>query len=191
MANKASRINREIEVRFLEINKAGLIQKLRALKARDFGQDLLREIIFYDPKKIWLKQKKMVRLREFGKTKLLTFKHTQSLKVTGTKELEIKIDDIGKAKQILENLGLVAFRVQEKKRHTFLLDKVSVDIDEHPKVPVYVEIEGPSEAALKKTAKLLGLDWATAHFESSRDFIEKIYKIPLTSLKVYTFNRVE
>ena len=54
-----------------------------------------------------------------------------------------------------------------------------------------MEIEGPSEFDLKKAAKVLGLNWKDAHFESSRDFIEKIYKIPLTRLKIYTFDKVE
>jgi hypothetical protein len=44
---------------------------------------------------------------------------------------------------------------------------------------------------LKDAARALELDWNNAHYESSRDFIEKIYGIPLTNLKIYTFKKIE
>jgi adenylate cyclase, class 2 len=188
MTNSA---NREFEVRFLEINKEDIIAKLKVLKARDLGGDLLHEIIFYDKNKDWLKEKKIVRIRQSNSGVTLCFKHTEKAEVGGTKEVEIEINNIDKAKEILENMGLVAFRTQEKKRHTYLFDSVSVSIDEHPKVPPYLEIEGYSEIVLRDAARALELDWKDAHIESSRDFIEQVYKIPLTSLKTYTFDKIE
>jgi adenylate cyclase class 2 len=175
----------------LEINKPAIIGRLKFLGAKDLGGQVLEETIFYDPRKKWLKEKKMVRLRKSSAGLFLAFKHTQKDSADGTLELEFKVRDFKKAKAFLENIGLKAFRVQQKRRHSFIYRNTKIDIDEHPKVPVYVEIEGPSEFDLKKAAKVLGLNWKDAHFESSRDFIEKIYKIPLTRLKIYTFDKVE
>jgi len=46
--------NREIEVRFLEIDYPSLVEKLNGLGAEDFGEDFLREIIFYDKDLKWM-----------------------------------------------------------------------------------------------------------------------------------------
>jgi adenylate cyclase class 2 len=186
-----NQINRQFEVRFLEINKDEIMEKLRKLNARDVGDDLLNEIIFYDKDKNWLKEKKMARLRQSNQGVALTFKHTEDETIGGTKEVEIEVSNMDKAKEILESIGLVAFREQEKKRRTFLFDSVRVDIDEHPKVPPYLEIEGSNETVLRDAARALELDWSKAHFESSREFIPKIYNIPLLDLHYYTFDKIE
>lgn len=39
-------------------------------------------------------------------------------------------------------------------------------LDEWPWLPTYIEIEGPTEAAIKETAHKLGFDWADAKFGS-------------------------
>ena len=57
--------NREIEVRFLEIDKAALIARLKELGAHDHGEELLEEIIFYDKDLKWRDvENKRVRLRK-------------------------------------------------------------------------------------------------------------------------------
>ena len=182
--------SREFEVRFLEIDKSSLMEKLRRIKAKDLGEELFREIIFYDRDLKWQTEGKMVRLRQGRGKILMTYKHSRN-KLGETTEAETTVGDLNKTREILENLGLTAFRTQEKKRHTFLFDSVTVDIDEHPKVPPYVEIEGANETVLRDAARALELDWKDAHFESSREFIPKIYHIPLLDLHFYTFDKME
>ena len=53
------------------------------------------------------------------------------------------------AMNFLEKVGLKAMRRLEKYRHTFELGDVTVDIDTWPKIPVYMEVEGPSVDSLK------------------------------------------
>ncbi len=183
--------NKEIEARFLEIDVPEMVKKLLLMGAKDLGEELLEETIFYDPEKRWLKEKKMVRLRKTPTKQLLTYKHTKSDGPEGTEEIEMSVDDLAKTRQLLEALGLKAFRFQEKKRRVFLWDGVHISIDEHPMVPPYLEIEGPSEQLIKDAARAMELDWSKARFESSRDFIEKIYQIPLTGLSTYTFKKIE
>ncbi|MFA5991621.1 MAG: class IV adenylate cyclase [Candidatus Doudnabacteria bacterium] len=183
--------NREIEVRFLGINVEEIVKKLLLMGAKDKGEELLEETIFYDLDKKWLAEKKVVRLRKTPTKQLLTYKHTTADTPNGTEEIEMTVDDLAKTKSLLEALGLKAFRIQEKKRRIFLWDGVEFAIDEHPMVPPYLEIEGPSETLIKDAARAVELDWKDAHFESSRDFIENYYKIPLTSYKTYTFKKIE
>lgn len=183
--------NIEIEARFLEIDKGSIIVKLLDLNAKDLGEETLDEIIFYDPERKWLEQKKVVRIRTYKKGTFVTYKDTSLETINGTKEIEFEVHDVEKVQAFLESIGLKAFRKQQKKRHTFLWGGVNIDIDEYPKIPTYLEIEGPSETLVKDTARALGLNWADAHFESVKDIIEKIYMIPLSNLSVYTFEHME
>jgi adenylate cyclase class 2 len=184
--------NKEIEVRFLEINKELLIKKLNDLGAEDHGEDLLEEIIFYDKDYKWRdEEKKFVRLRKNKKNTALAYKHHQQENLDGVEEIEFNIIDSDKVELFLERLGLVAYRHQQKKRHTFLLDGVTIDIDTWPKIPTYVELEGTSESALKEVAKKLDLDWKDAVFENARIVIEERYHIPVGSMKWFTFSKFE
>ncbi len=184
--------NREIEVRFLEIDKEAIVKELQALGAEDLGEDFLKEVIFYDKDLKWqYEEKKFVRLRQARGEIFLTFKHNEAETATGTVEFEFKVDDWEKAKAFLEAIGLTAFREQEKKRRTFKLGEVIVDIDTWPSIPTYVELEGKSEDDLKSAAKTLGLDWSKAIFETARFLIEKYYKIPVSKLRYFTFEKIE
>ena len=148
---------REIEVRFLEIDVEGLIHKLMKVGATDRGEDFFREIIFYDKASKWqYEEKKFVRIRQTNKNIFVTFKHNEEDTATGTKEIEFEIKNLEVVKKFLEEVGLVAFREQEKRRHTFILDEVVVDIDTWPSIPTYVELEGSSEEALKGVAAKIG-----------------------------------
>ena len=69
--------DKEIEVRFLEIDKEALIKKLEHLGAIDLGKDFLREVIFYDKAGKWqYEEKKFVRIRSTREGIFLAFKHT-------------------------------------------------------------------------------------------------------------------
>ncbi|MBI3485464.1 CYTH domain-containing protein [Candidatus Daviesbacteria bacterium] len=184
--------NREIEVRFLEINPQEIIEKLNSLGAADQGEDLFTEIIFYDKDLKWqYQEKKIVRLRKNNQGIFLAFKQLIEKSADGTVEVEFKVEDLEKAKQFLKEIGLVDFRHQEKKRHSFKLDKVSVDIDIFPaNIPPLVELEGESELELKEAVKKIGLDWKDVCMESTRYLIENRYKIPVSKLKFFTFNKV-
>lgn len=183
--------NREIEVRFLEIKKDALIQKLRGLGAFDHGEDFLEEIIFYDKELAWQREKKkVVKIRKTKDGIFLSFKHKDTDSHLDIKEIELKIDDIEKGKSFLEEIGLVAYRRQEKKRHKLFLDEVTVDIDTWPSVPTYVEFEGQSEEKIKAVAEKLAFDWSTVVLESPLFIIENRYRIPLSVLKYFTFDRV-
>lgn len=188
--------NLEIEVKFLEINEAALKAKLAELGAEDLGEDLLKEIIFYDKDLVWVKERKtrqrFVRLRQTHGQTYLTYKSRMD---DGTEdyatELETTVGDMDKAKQILEAIGLVVARHQEKKRHTYKIDGVTVDIDTWPQIPTYVELEGSDEQAIKDLTTKLGFDWSQGVFDTAAGVIEKTYGIVVQELKYFTFNKIE
>jgi adenylate cyclase class 2 len=184
--------NREIEVRFLEINTEALKKRLRELGAEDFGEDLFEEIIAYKDAQ-WLEYKrKFVRLRKTKDRISLTYKHQEKDTIDGTEEIEFEVDNFDNAELFLKRIGFDFFmRKQQKKRHSFKLDGVTADIDTWPKVPTYVELEGDSEQKLKDTAQKLNLDWSNAIFENPRMLIEKYYGIPVAKLTSFTFDKIE
>lgn len=181
----------EIEAKFLEIDAEKVKARLRELGAEDLGEDHIRERIFYDKAMTWPKQEKFARIRETARGIRLTYKHDTEATLTGTMELEFGISDADMAQKFLEAVGLVTFRVQEKRRHTLRLDGVTFDIDTWPKVPTYLEIEGPSEEKVESAAKALGLDWSTAVFGTAARVIEDVYKIPVKSFHIFTFDKME
>lgn len=184
--------HREIEARFLEIDKDEFVKKLHALGAKDLGEILLKEIIFFDRGLEWLKVGgEFIRLRIAGAKTILAYKHHKQKTVDGTTEIEFEVGDAKKAKAFLETIGFIAYRHQEKKRHTFQLDAVTIDIDTWPRVPTYVELEGSSEQALKDTAAKLGLEWNDAVFGAAGTIIEKHYGIPVHTMHWFTFDRFE
>ena len=148
----------EIEVRFLEVNVAELFAKLKDLGAKDEGEDFLEETIFYDKALEWQAYgRKLVRIRKTKKETLLTYKHQAVDSATGTEEIQFPVPDARVATKFLDRVGLVAYRKQEKKRHTFVLGEVTIDFDTWPKIPTYVELEGASEESLKRPHSSWGL----------------------------------
>jgi len=185
-------LHKEIEVRFLEIDEEELKKKLREFSAQDHGEDFLEEVIFYDKAMRWRdKEGKFVRLRKSKKGIYLSYKHHQAERADGTEEIELKIDNLEKAEVFLDRIGLVAYRHQQKKRHSFELDGVTLDIDTWPRIPTYVELEGQSEDALKQVAIKLGFDWGDVVFENARIVIENRYHIPVGNMKWFTFGKFE
>lgn len=184
-------MKQEVEARFLEIDKDQLTNKLIKLGAKDNGEQLLTETIFSDAEKTWTNAGKRVRLRSNGSKSELAYKQTDKQGIDGAMEIEFDISSPEKAKLFLEHIGLRALRDQEKRRHTFTLDDVTIDIDTWPKIPPYVEIEGKSESEIKAVAEKLGFNWSDAVFDDAREVIQNYYHIPYDSLQWFTFERCE
>lgn len=183
--------NREIEVRFLEIDTEALKQRLATLGAEDHGENLLDEIIFYDIEETWPKLQKVVRIRKTKNGSTVAFKDHSQSGVDGAKEVEFTVDSFDMAQEFLSLLGFLRLkRHQQKKRHSFTLDGVTVDIDTWPQIPTFVELEGQSEENLRTVADLLGLNWGNANTTNAANVIES-YGIPVKTLTSYTFEKVE
>lgn len=182
---------KEFEVRFLEIDTVAIKKKLTELGAQDKGEVLLRETIFYDQNLSWVDNHQLLRVREDGESVLVTYKHQKDGLTMDATEIEFHADNAAQAIALFTAIGLQPYRHQEKRRHTFTLGEVVLDIDTWPKVPPYIEIEALSEAPIKKVAAQLRLDWSLALLDSPRVVLEKKYKIPFSKLRYFTFDRTE
>lgn len=183
---------KEIEVRFLEINKAQVVEKLRSLGAEDRGEHMLSEVIIYDKEYLWRdKERKHIRLRTYAGKTYLSYKHHKDLSLEGTDEVEFEVSDPIAAEEFFVRLGYVPYRHQEKRRHTLVLDECVIDIDEWPRIPVYLEIEGASEVSIKQCAEKIGLDWSSVELRTPRQVIEEKYRIPVGLMRWFTFDRFE
>lgn len=184
-------MDKEYEVKFLEINKDEVVKKLLDLGAEDKGRHLMSEIIFYDKDGKWMEEKRFARIRKKGEKVTVTYKHYHSQDIDGVEEIEFVIaDDVNKIKKFFEYMGMVAYRSQEKYRHTLVLDGVTFDIDEWPGVPAYLEVEGNNEDEVKKGAKMLDFNYENAtHFDAAE--VLKKYNIDIFKLKRFTFEGSE
>ncbi|MBU2667416.1 hypothetical protein KOI35_28280 [Actinoplanes bogorensis] len=68
-------------------------------------------------------------------------------------------------------MGFQALRYQENYREEWKLGDVTLDLDSWPDLATYLEIEGPSEDAVRTTADALGLDLDHATYGS----VDEVY----------------
>ncbi len=179
--------HQEIEVRFLKTTPKQLAEKLKKLHAIDKGEVVLEEVIFYDQARKWRDEHKFVRIRKSGDTVTMTYKHNTGQTIDSMKEIEVEIDDFDGGIQIIEATGLQIVRRQQKRRHTYILGDVVLDFDTWPRLPTYLELEGPSEKSLQNAASSLGLDWKDVVTLDARSIIEQIYGIPVSTMTEFVF----
>ncbi|KKT00240.1 MAG: Adenylate cyclase [Candidatus Nomurabacteria bacterium GW2011_GWF2_43_8] len=177
----------EIETRFLEINKDELVKKLISLGAVDKGEEKLEEIIFHAADGSWVGKRKFVRLRKTKDKIKLTYKENVEQTASSAREIEFEISDLEKCSKFLEKIELKAMRRLEKYRHTLELGDVTVDVDTWPKIPTYVEIEGPSVESLKNFCNEFGLDWEK-RFDGDAREVFRHYGFDLDKIDVITFS---
>jgi adenylate cyclase class 2 len=182
-------MQKEIETRFLDIDKDRLVQKLASLGAIDKGDEKLEEIIFHAADLSWVGKRKFVRLRKKKDRTVLTYKENVGQTVDSAQEIELEVSDLGKCSEFLGKLGLQPMRQLEKYRHTFELDGVTIDIDTWPKIPPYVEIEGPSVESLKNVCSKLDMDWEERFDGDAREVFRK-YGYDLDNITVITFSEL-
>jgi len=116
-------------------------------------------------KQFGINPNKWVRLRETNGKTTITIKHILNEKLQkkyGTKmqpvlETEMEVPSIESGNAILEQLGFSFRNYQEKKRTTYVLEKIEIDIDEWPLIPPYLEVEGESDKQINSIIRKLEL----------------------------------
>lgn len=183
----------EIERKILAINKEELVARLKKMKALKLFDALVRVKYFDFPDNSIRAKKDLLRIREFcekGKKPYteLVYKIYKCVK-SGCKyfeELETKIDGAKSFENLggfLSALGLKQTMHYEKKRTLYKLGKVNFEIDEHPRIPAFLEIEAPNPKVINKYIKLLGLEKHEQTAESIAQLMERKYsKISLNGL---------
>ena len=153
----------ELEAKFLAVDFDSIRARLRDAGAQCVVPMRLMKRKGYDfPGRVLQKTKNgWVRVRDEGNKITMAYKQLDNRNIDGTKEIELAVDSFETACAFLETIGLVSEVRQETKRESWRLGDCHIELDEWPWAKTYIEIEGPSEAALRQAAQQLGLDWNT------------------------------
>ncbi len=178
----------EIERKVLGIDKKKLISSINKLrpKPKKLFEGRVR-IRYFDFKDGSIRAKKdLLRVRELrekgrpARTELV-YKIYKGVK-NGCKCFEeIEVEQVGpkwfeKLSDFLTALGFVQTLYYEKKRTHYAYKKVKFEIDEHPRIPAFVEIEAPSPKEIDAVIKLLGLQNNEQTAESISELLVRKYK---------------
>lgn len=165
---KDAEIQPEIEATFINIDKDQLRAKLKELGAKLLQPETLMRRTIFD-----IDEHSFVRVRDEGNRITMSYKHLDTLSLSGMKEICLDVNNYNDAINFVKACGLKPKALQETLREEWELDGVELDIDTWPWLPSYVEIEGPSETAVKSVANKLGFDMADALYGS----VDEVYKI--------------
>lgn len=151
---------KEIEAKYLEVDRTSLISRLEAVGAiQEHPETLLKRRTYT------LGNGKSVRVRREGDGRITcTAKYEdKSLGVLSLDEYEVEVSDYHEMCSLLHLLYPdTPYGDQESRREKWKLDSSEITIDTWPGVPTFVEIESPSVDELTRISELLGYDITTA-----------------------------
>jgi adenylate cyclase, class 2 len=161
----------EIEVKFLHVDFEKVRERLLAIGAVcEQPMRLMRRVLYENDNLQQADRDAFVRLRDEGNKVTLTLKEFKNNSLTGAQEREVVVSDFDGTVMILKELGIEHHTLHESRRETWSIkfadDRVEIVLDEWPWLDTYIEIEGPSEDAVKETADSLGFLWEDASFGS-------------------------
>lgn len=153
----------EIELKVRVDGFDGLAERLRAVAATHVA-DMFEINAFYDaPDESLQRGDRGLRLRHVqtngGPSRTeMTYKGPRADgPVKRRTEIEIEVSDIDGAADMLDALGYQRMLRFEKRRSRYRLDGCLVELDELPRLGRFIEIEGPTEAAVTELQNKLGL----------------------------------
>lgn len=162
----------EIEIKLRVEAHDPVRERLRKEDAERLGRFLERNLIFDRPDGSLRAAGCGLRVRSAcdettGQSKsTLTFKGpVQRSAMKSREEVELEVGDADAMTHLLQRLGFAVILDYDKRRESWLLGGCRVELDEPPEVGLFVEIEGPDEAAIRRVQETLGL--STCPHESS------------------------
>lgn len=176
----------EIETKVLNINQPELEQALVSLGATQTQKtrlivDWFRPTGIKEGEDPWF-----LRIRSYsdGKNEVTWKAKSDVLGVARKhKEINFTIPEPEKLSDLFEELGLERYAHQEKDRTSYSLKDWTFDIDQYPKMPAYLEIEGNSEEHVKEAISLLRLTDKPTWAQGERILIQETYKLDWYDMK--------
>ncbi len=89
-------------------------------------------------------------------------------------EVELAISDAAAMGKVLAALGYSEQVVFEKRRESWTLDPCRIELDEVPRLGVFVEVEGPDESAIRSALASIGLADAASIHESYVELVASL-----------------
>ncbi len=148
----------------------------------------IRKIIKESEKKFF----KWIRLRQNGDKVELTIKYIYSAqseyKIDKVKEYEMIVDNFEIANIIIEQMGYYRKRLAEKRRTSYQLEGVKIEIDEWPLIKPYIEIEGETTEKIYDVLNKLGFRDSDAVVMNTEDvYLREGYD--LSTFEILTFDK--
>lgn len=176
----------EIETKVLEVEEKALIEKLDTLGAQKIQEVMLVVDWFSFPNVSKDDNPWFLRVRSYSTGKIeVTWKAKSDLIGVARKHKEINIivDSHDNMKALFEELGLVIYAHQEKKRISWTLGSTQFDFDTYPDMPAYLEIESESVEEIKKMIQKLDLNEHETWNDGERTLIENKYKLNWSDMR--------
>jgi len=171
-------MSHEIETKVLDIDAKGIKEKLVALGAKK-KQETRLVVDWFRIKGVkegedpWFLR---IRSNSEGKHEVTWKAKSDILGVTRKhKEINFQIEEPEELADLFQELGLEKYAHQEKDRISFVFKDWSFDLDQYPRMPAYLEIEGASEESVKEAIKLLGLEKNPTWAKGERILIQEKY----------------
>lgn len=187
---------KEIERKILGIDKKQLLARIKKLKptSRKIFEGFVKIRYFDFPDGRIRKKRDLLRLRVITPKGQKPFTELVYKTFLGVKkgckyfdELEFSIpggQDFEKLSTLFVRLGLKKTVEYEKKRTLYTQGKIHFEIDEHPKIPAFLEIEAPSPRHIEKAIHRLGLENHEQTSETISELLRRKYpKISLNGLR--------
>lgn len=170
----------EIETKVLDIDVEEIEAKLEKLGAKK-TQETRLIVDWYRIKGVkegedpWFLR---IRSNAAGKYEV-TWKAKSDILGTARKHKEINflIAEPEKLADLFLELGLEKYAHQEKDRTSYSLKDWTFDIDQYPRMPSYMEIEGSSEESVREAITSLGLEKNPTWARGERILIQDTYKL--------------
>lgn len=177
----------EIEVKILNIDKQAVVSRLESIGAQKI-LDARQKIWSYDfPERKFKYLQSSCRIKTEADKIILCYKHRTSKQVHKVaEEHEVEVSSLETACKILEGIGLVCVNVREKDRTSYVYQNIRFDIDQWPRIPVYVEVESTSHELVDKGVALLGFPQSRAMPLTWVD-VFKMYGIDIEKEKIIKF----
>jgi len=155
-------MNIEIEAKLKVDSVEQIAGRLSSLGGEFEHQLAQTDYYFDDAQRSLTKADRCLRLRRQlnGREEnvLLTFKGPrEKARFKRRQEIEIQVESVEMASELLEALGFEKRLVFEKKRQLWRLDNCEITLDELPLLGEFVEIEGPDEEKIADVQRKLGL----------------------------------
>jgi adenylate cyclase class 2 len=181
-------MDKEIEAKFVHANHDKLRAKLKELGAVcEHPLELMRRVVYHrddDTLDAYF------RVRDEGYRVTMTYKEFHSDLIDGVSEVETVVGDFDSAVAILDKTDLLRETYQETKRETWRLGDVEIMLDEWPWIDPFVEVEGPSEEAVRNVSEKLGFDWNDALFGGvAKAYLEQYKNMGDSQQAAFIINR--
>lgn len=170
----------EIEIKLKVDGSAPVRETLKALGAERLGEVLETNVFLDTPDRTLLSADCGLRIRcnrslAGKKEKLvITYKGPRDEgPVKRREEIEVVVDSMDPAITLLDRLGFKETLCFEKRRESWRLGDCTVELDEMPRMGAFVEIEGPTEAAVTAAQEQLGLSSLPPVPESYPDLVTR------------------